>query len=106
MGNLGRGFIHVLAEELLVTVLGELDTVSDFTAYLRAVENLQERGTQVDLLAMYLADGRKLPEKYKMLVTGEGIWSEFSKRPEYRAKKAADGVSSNSCLGGASKSRR
>src|SRR3989442_513982 len=43
MGDLGKGHIHVLTEESLGTVLGELDTVTDLTEYLRAVEGLLER---------------------------------------------------------------
>lgn len=97
MGDLGKGFVHVLTEDSLEIVLGELDTVVDLTRYLRAVEDLQAAGTKVifegseiDLLAMYLTQGRKLPTNVDLVVVADGIWADFSRRPGYRAKKRAD----------------
>jgi hypothetical protein len=95
MGDLGKGHIHVLTEESLSTVLGELDTVTDLTEYLRAVEGLLGRckvmlSSELDLLAMYLTQGRKFPDGQNMMVVGDDIWDGFVKRPEYSAKKKAD----------------
>lgn len=96
MGDLGKGFVHTLTEESLGIVMGELDTVEDFVQYIRAKENLTKgtkvliEGTERDLLAVYLTNGRTFPVNIDaLLVTGD-IWASFSQRPEYFAKKQAD----------------
>lgn len=45
-GNLGHGFVHLFDEQSLVAAFGELDTITDFVAYLSAVESFSERGAQ------------------------------------------------------------
>jgi hypothetical protein len=58
-----RGYVHVLDDQALDVVLGALDTVSDFVAYLKRKEKLLRSGRLVaapgedDLLAVYLARG-------------------------------------------------
>ncbi len=50
-------------------------------------------GSEEDLLAFYLHHGRKFPRNYDHWVIGDEFWSGFTRRPEYRAKKEADGDS-------------
>lgn len=97
MGDLGKGFVHVLSEDSLDVVLAELDTIDDLARYLSAKEQAVAAGTRVifqgsekDLLAMYLTDGRRLPTGHDVLVVGDDIWEHFVNRSEYQAKKEAD----------------
>lgn len=78
-GDFGRGFVHVLDEESLNTLMGELDTISDFVKYLVDKEafyragklTLFDGGGEEDLLALYLASGRKFPEEPDLIVFGQ-----------------------------------
>ncbi|MCX5727110.1 MAG: NERD domain-containing protein [Candidatus Saganbacteria bacterium] len=97
MGDFGKGFIHVISDESIEAILGELDTVEDLSNYLLAKEALCQGGTHVnilgneqDLLAIYLQGERCFPTGQDILMVEDGIWDNFIKRPEYVAKKEAD----------------
>ena len=97
MGDFGKGFVHVLAEDSLEAILSELDTVTDLVSYLIAKEEFLRDGTrsilhggEKDLLAMYLTAGRRFPTDVDLVVVDNGIWDHFVNRPEYQAKKEAD----------------
>lgn len=104
----GRGYVHVLDELTLEVVLRELDTISDFVAYLRKKEAfLTKPGREViatgeeQLVAMYLTHMNKNNEHDFVDVSGdvhgvfvdEGYWESFIQNRQYKAKKEADRVS-------------
>jgi hypothetical protein len=91
----GNKYVHVLDGPSFATILRELDTISDFVAYLTAKEKLQARVKmegEEDLLAVYLQNGRTFPDKDLICLDG-GVWHTFSQSKEYKAKKDADQVS-------------
>lgn len=101
-----KGFVHVLDDFNLDKVLGELDTVSDFLAYLTKRENLLSRARpaiaatgEEQLLSIYLtrlnAAGEHdfdLPfeRNHDAIMLDEGFWEDFVRNPQYWAKKKAD----------------
>ncbi len=102
----GKGFVHVLDDTSLWTLLRNLDTVSDFVAYLSRKERFIQSGRllsaagEEDLLAHYLKtlgpDGMNdfvVPGGHDVMVFPEGLWHEFSERPERRAQLDADKIS-------------
>lgn len=96
-GDFGRGFVHVFDERSTMTLLSELDTITDFVNYLRAKEQFFRsptvaipEGTEEDLLALYLHQGRNFPAQYDCVVVGPNLWGEFQSKPEYQRKSAAD----------------
>lgn len=103
-----KRLVHVFDETTLDIVLGELDTVSDFIAYLTKKE---ERFTtpgvdfvipgEEELIAFYLKnfDFRReehyfpeIPED-ALVVLGEGGWTKLKKSPQYRARREANEIS-------------
>lgn len=94
--------IHVFNKDFTEIVLNELDTVSDFTEYLRIKENFlkQEKtiiimGGEEELLAYYLMNNRNfngLNEANNIMIT-DGSWRHLQSKPEYKAKKQADEIS-------------
>lgn len=96
-GDFGKGFVHVLDEEALGTVLSELDTIADFVDYLSVKEEIVLRGVvpflggqEEDLLAFYIHQGRRFPEEPDLIVVGEGLWAALVQKPEWKARKEAD----------------
>jgi hypothetical protein len=93
------GFVHVFDRETVATLMGELDTVVDFVAYLRAKEAFLGRasvvleGGEYDLLAMYLREGRKFPDGIDMMLVKDGLWRQALKDPTFQRRKQADEVS-------------
>lgn len=100
--------VHVFDSANLSILLGELDTVSDFSAYLRAKVDAicRYKGlsycAEEDLLAHYYANfdenrtqhfiGVK-DEDVDFLHIAHGDWEEFRQRTEYLQKKEKDKVS-------------
>jgi hypothetical protein len=101
-------FVHVLDEATLDIVLGELDTITDFTAYLSKKENLIRSGRLIsaageeELAAYYMThmnsvgehdftkpDGTSLSEN-DHISFDVGFYSTMLKNEQYQAKKAAD----------------
>lgn len=100
-----RGFVHVLDDAALEIVLGTLDTVSDFVAYLRAKEEFVRSGRlgmfagEEELLAVYLTHSTKEAHHFPVLGDGatmfldQGHWTRFQSSPERRAQLAANEIS-------------
>lgn len=93
------GFVHVFDRETVTTLMGELDTVSDFVAYLQAKETFLARasvmleGGEYDMLAMYLSGGRKFPAGIDGMLVAEGLWQQALNDPAFQRRKQADKVS-------------
>jgi hypothetical protein len=96
-GDFGKGFVHVLDEVALRTVLTELDTITDFVDYLTAKEALVRTGAvpfmegqEEDLLAFYIHQGRQFPRGPDLIVVGDNLWKTLVQKPEWQARKEAD----------------
>ena len=100
------GFIHVFDEVTIRIVLGALDTISDFVAYLLAKEELAGSGVWVmaageeDLLAQYVknigpsgAHAFGFEKKFSGIVLEEGAWDQLQTNHQWVAKLQADRVS-------------
>ncbi|HAU37837.1 MAG TPA: hypothetical protein DCX07_08985 [Phycisphaerales bacterium] len=91
-----RKYVHVLDSPAFIATIRELDTISDFVAYLLAKESLQAEviveGGEEDLLAMYLQNGRQFPDN-DLICLGEGVWQAFSTGEQYLGKKRQDEIS-------------
>lgn len=100
-----KGYVHVLDDVTLDIVLGELDTVADFTEYLGEKERLIRSGRLIsaageeDVLAYYLQNiiaNRHVflsPEATEAMVIDEGFWADLEGNQQYLAKKELDKVS-------------
>jgi hypothetical protein len=87
----------------IATVMNELDTVRDFTRYLRAKEDLitsdrsllMVSNREVDLLADYIFHDKSFSQNdaYDAVWLVEGIWEEVTQRPEYVRKQKEDKLS-------------
>lgn len=94
----GKAYVHVLDDISLGILLRELDTITDFTAYLRKKEELINAGRlgfaadEADLLGSYLltidGDSHAFPSMHdaNIITLDEGFWEDLIKRPEYQAK--------------------
>jgi hypothetical protein len=89
-------------EVSFLTLLKELDTITDFVAYLTAKETFCESqakvrfdGPEENLLAVYLHRGRKFPENYDAVVVGDGLWEQIIAKEEYKRKQTAN---EDSCI--------
>lgn len=98
-----RGFVHILDDASLALVMGELDTISDFVAYLTKKERfiksgrLGMAGGEEELLGYYQKNVNEhgehdfvVPPTGDKVILGVGHWSEYVSSEEYRAKKTAD----------------
>ena len=101
-----KTFVHVFNDSTLDIVLGSLDTVSDFTAYLSKKEAFIRSGVfasaagEEDLLAFYLKDVNTrgehdfvVPDGSDALLLEEGHWEEFCELPERLAQITEDEIS-------------
>ncbi len=95
-------YCHVIAREALETVLAELDTVSDFCAYLREKERVRGgtkslviEGGEEELLGFYLMNNRSLArlENHDYVFLEGGMWKQLQESKDYQAKKREDKVS-------------
>jgi hypothetical protein len=96
-GEFGKGFIHVMDEVSFLILLKELDTITDFVAYLAAKEafcqsqtKLLFEGPEENLLAVYLHAGREFPGNYDAVVVGDGLWEQVVSKEEYKRKQTAN----------------
>jgi hypothetical protein len=79
----------------------ELDTVSDFCAYLRKKEAIDKNkmvvvmGGEENLLAKYLENLRSFSwmDNYDNILIDDTVWPAFSRNPQFLAKKLEDQVS-------------
>ena len=89
-------FVHVLTEQSLLFVFRELDTISDFTKYLTDKEEALDRspvmveGTEADMVAFYLQQGRQFPSNADALFLDAGMVEHYEARPEVIAKRKED----------------
>ncbi|MBD8700586.1 hypothetical protein IFT54_12220 [Sphingomonas sp. CFBP 13714] len=83
------GFLQVFDAEVLELVLTELDTISDFVAYLDAKAALAAGGqfkgapTEADLLAYYLHHGRTFPAATGDFVLQHNLWRQVAAQPAF-----------------------
>lgn len=95
--DFGKGYVHVFGESSFESILGELDTISDFIEYLDEKINLPRlvilHGGEEDLLAYYLKNNRSFPRVDGFLDVENGIWQELKERDEFKGKKVADAIS-------------
>ncbi len=102
----GKGFIHVLDDFNLDTVLNTVDTITDFTNYLEKKQNLFESGKlggaagEEDLLAAYLLHLNEkgehdfeFKENVDSVVYKEGFWEGFIKSQERESQIEANKIS-------------
>lgn len=93
------GLVHVFDAPTFDTLLRELDTATDLLHYLAAKEQFLERssvvleGTECDLLAMYLRDGRAFPDEVDGLLLSEGLWDQLQDDPAYQRRNEANAAS-------------
>jgi len=98
MGDFGHGFVHIMEERSFPTLLRELDTISDLSAYLTHKAALIEANRRVffsgeeNLLALYLSGNRALPPG-DVLFVDEDFWRAFTDSREYKARREADRAS-------------
>lgn len=103
--NPSRGFVHVLDDQSLETVLGTLDTFPDFIAYLTRKEQLIRSGVlggaagEDELLAVYLTHTNEqghyfpIPEGATGVFFDEGFWKDFQNNPQRVAQIDANQIS-------------
>lgn len=93
-------FVHVFDEAVIDLVLGELDTICDFTRYLRSRASLLRSGKHLtiageeELLAVYLQHrylGDDLVwrqfDQYTGVSFDVGFWDRLTSKPEFARKK-------------------
>lgn len=94
--------VHIFTRDFTQTILNELDTISDFTKYLKEKEKLLEKDQQItilggeeELLAFYLGHNRSLDELLNAthIFFDEGSWQKLVSSPQYMAKKKEDEIS-------------
>ena len=92
-GDLGSGFVHVFDEKSTEVLFKELDTISDFTNFLQAVENLSNESRLIfdgggieDLMALYLQNNDlfDMSEKSTLMFLTSGIWDKCVNSQEYK----------------------
>jgi hypothetical protein len=101
-----RGFTHVLDDVTLDTILGTLDTASDFIRYLNKKAEAIQSGRlllasgEEDLLAVYLREMNDhgehdfgVPPGSLGIAVEEGAWANFVKHPQRLSQISADEVS-------------
>ena len=97
-----KNTIHVFNKEFTEIILNELDTISDFTKYLQAKEDLicQDKkiiinGGEEDLLAEYLMNDRSFSdyEVADIIMIDSDGWNHLGSKPEYKAKQEANDIS-------------
>jgi hypothetical protein len=93
---------HVFTRDFVQIILTELDTIADFTKYLRAKEALIEddksigvMGGEEELLAVYLTNDRGFGEieNARDILIEEGAWEALQESACYRSKKREDKIS-------------
>jgi hypothetical protein len=94
--------IHVFPRDFTQIILNELDTISDFTGYLKEKEALLEKDQQItilggeeELLAFYIGHNRSLDALLDAtsVIIEEGSWQKLVISPQYLAKKKENEIS-------------
>lgn len=96
-------FVNVLPGQAMEVLLSELNTITDFTKYLRDKKNFFDTkstgviidGGEEDLMAYYLMNDKSFQQNNEadMLWLAGGFWEDFSKSEKYLSKKEADKIS-------------
>jgi len=94
--------VHVFTSQFVKIALNELDTISDFVAYLRHKEALLVHparllimGGEEELLGHYLFHNRSFKDLagFTSVLLDEGSWDRLRQRPEYLARERANKIS-------------
>jgi hypothetical protein len=93
--------IHAFTREFADIALSELNTVSDFCAYLRNKEAIDKKkmlvvgGGEENLLGKYLELGRSFSwmDNYDNIFNDETIWPKFTSLEQVKGKQKADRIS-------------
>lgn len=94
--------VHRFSKDFTEIALSELDTIVDFTNYLRAkeaficnVEFVEIMGGEEELLALYLRNNRGFEkmDKQTHIRIDEGFWSKLQRSRRYKLKKKQDKIS-------------
>ena len=104
--NPSKVFVHVLTDTSLDIVLRTVDTIFDFTSYLKKKEAFLRCGKPIlaaseqDLLAFYLKDINDegvhdfiVPSDAQGICITEGQWEDFQQRPERIAQIEVNNIS-------------
>jgi hypothetical protein len=88
-GEFDKGYVHVFDERSTATILSELDTISDFTAYLDAKKGFLSDKTmllpnEVDFLAYYIQTGLDVDLPPDTVIAGENLWKNYIKSKDYK----------------------
>jgi hypothetical protein len=101
-GTIKDKTVHVFTSQFVEIALNELDTISDFVAYLREKESLLEHrarlcimGGEEELLGHYLFHNRSFKDlvSFTSVLLDEGSWDRLRQRPEYLARERANKIS-------------
>jgi len=87
-GHFDKGFVNVFDENSTMTILSELDTITDFTNYLVAKQKFSERNTilipfETDFLALYLQTGLQFEVDENIVLAGENLWKGYIQSDDY-----------------------
>jgi hypothetical protein len=90
-----KGYVHVFDDTTLNIVMGTLDTITDFTAYINKKEKFLSSGKRVwsageeEMLAFYLGNLNRnnehdfvIKDNVDTVVIPEGLWKQFTSSPE------------------------
>ncbi len=89
MGYDKRGFTHVFDEKSTEVLINELDTIIDFTRYLKAKEDFLKNKQillpeEVDFLALYLQTGLQFDFPFTLISGANDLWKDYEKSEEYK----------------------
>lgn len=89
MGHTDRGFVHVFDEKSTEIIISELDTITDFIAYLKSKEEFLSTNhillpEEVDFFTVYLKTELKFDHPVDVLAGSGGLWLEYLKSEDYK----------------------
>jgi len=89
MGHFEKGYVNIFDEKSTITILKELDTISDFSKYLIAKQKFSENNTilfssETDFLAFYLQTGLLLDVNRGAVLVGNKLWDEYIDSDNYK----------------------
>jgi len=102
--NLKEQFVHTFTRKFTQIILNELDAISDFTKYLKDVEDFHKKsksiivgGGEEELLGYYIKHNRNFDEVLTHpgngLYIDKGNWEDLIRRKEYKAKQRENRIS-------------
>ncbi len=88
IGNYEEEFVDVFDEKSTATILSELDTITDFTNYLRAKEAFLQNcnllvAREVDFLAVYIETALEFKQPINVLNCPNDLWKSYISSLEY-----------------------